>query len=239
MGRFSFFSNRITNLRLRWARTSPQRYVKFLRAKGCIIGNNLQFRGHLQNILIDVTRPSLITIGNNVCINDNNKLITHDWVSGCFKNKYGEIINSSGAITIGNNVRFGQNVVVLKGVTIGDNVFVGINSVVTRDIPSNSIAMGCPAKVICSMDEYYEKRKQKCIPEAFEYARSIQECFHRKPKVEDFWEEFPLFVDKGNMHLYPKLPYKRQLGDNLPYWIEHHKRIFDGFDEFLEAAGVK
>ena len=89
------------------------------------------------------------------------------------------------------------------------------------------------------VDDYYEKRKQKCILEAFEYAKSIQERFHRMPEIEDFWEEFPLFVDKDNMHLYPNLPYKRQLGDSLQYWLEHHKRVFDGFEAFLKAAGVK
>lgn len=238
-GRFYFITSKIDNLKFWWARTSPQRYICFLRKQGCSIGKNLKFRGGLKNISIDLTRPSLITIGDNVLLNANSQLITHDYVSGCFLNKYGAFINSSGAITIGNNVRFGRNVTVLKGVTIGDNVFVGINSVVTRDIPSNSIAVGSPARVICTMDDYYEKRKQKCIPEVFEYARSIQERFHRMPEIEDFWEEFPLFVDKDNMHLYPNLPYKRQLGDSLPYWLERHKRVFEGFEEFLEAAGVK
>lgn len=31
---------------------------------------------------------------------------------------------------------------------IGDNVIIGAGSVVTRDIPSGSVAVGCPAKVI-------------------------------------------------------------------------------------------
>ena len=37
---------------------------------------------------------------------------------------------------------------ILKGVTIGDNVTIGAGSVVTKDIPSNSIAVGNPCKVI-------------------------------------------------------------------------------------------
>ena len=32
--------------------------------------------------------------------------------------------------------------------TIGDNVIIGAGSVVTRDIPSDSVAVGCPAKVV-------------------------------------------------------------------------------------------
>ncbi len=52
------------------------------------------------------------------------------------------------SITIGENCWFGGGVIVLAGVTIGDNVVVGAGSVVTKDIPSNSLAVGNPAKVI-------------------------------------------------------------------------------------------
>lgn len=51
-------------------------------------------------------------------------------------------------VTIGNNVWIGGSVTILPGVTIGDNVTIGAGSVVTRDIPSNSIAVGNPCKVI-------------------------------------------------------------------------------------------
>ena len=49
---------------------------------------------------------------------------------------------------IGNNVSLGANVIVIGGVHIGDNVFVGAGSVVVKDIPSNCVAVGNPAKVI-------------------------------------------------------------------------------------------
>jgi len=51
-------------------------------------------------------------------------------------------------VTIGHNVWIGGSVTILPGVTIGDNVTIGAGSVVTRDIPSNSIAVGNPCKVI-------------------------------------------------------------------------------------------
>ena len=57
-------------------------------------------------------------------------------------------------VTIGNNVWIGGSVTILPGVTIGDNVTIGAGSVVTKDIPSNSIAVGNPCKVvktICSI----------------------------------------------------------------------------------------
>lgn len=51
-------------------------------------------------------------------------------------------------VTIGNNCWIGGSVTILPGVTIGDNVSIGAGSVVVKDIPSNSVAVGNPAKVI-------------------------------------------------------------------------------------------
>jgi acetyltransferase-like isoleucine patch superfamily enzyme len=47
---------------------------------------------------------------------------------------------------IGNNCRIGSNVTLLP-VEIGDNVVIGAGSVVTKDIPSNSIVYGNPARI--------------------------------------------------------------------------------------------
>lgn len=47
--------------------------------------------------------------------------------------------------------------------TIGDNVIIGAGSVVTRDVPSGSVAVGCPARVIGrfedSVGRYIETNK--------------------------------------------------------------------------------
>jgi len=51
-------------------------------------------------------------------------------------------------VTIGDNVWIGGSVTILAGVTIGDNVTIGAGSVVTRDIPSNSVAVGNPCRVV-------------------------------------------------------------------------------------------
>lgn len=55
--------------------------------------------------------------------------------------------------TIGNNVSLGLNVTIIGKVTIGDNVIIGAGSVVLKDIPSNCVAAGNPAKVIRFIDE--------------------------------------------------------------------------------------
>jgi len=51
-------------------------------------------------------------------------------------------------VLIGDNVFIGTGSMILKGVTIGDNSLIGAGSIVTRNIPSNVIAAGNPARVI-------------------------------------------------------------------------------------------
>lgn len=50
-------------------------------------------------------------------------------------------------IHIEENAWIGANVVVLPGVTIGKNSIIGAGSIVTRDIPSDVVAFGAPARV--------------------------------------------------------------------------------------------
>jgi len=51
-------------------------------------------------------------------------------------------------ITIGDDCWLGGSVIVLPGVTIGDNVVVGAGAVVTKDVPSNCMVAGNPARII-------------------------------------------------------------------------------------------
>lgn len=236
--KFNFFFRTIENLKLRYARRSPQKYLQYLRSTGIQIGDPISFHGNVKTIRIDVTRPSLVTIGDYVSFNANFALLTHDWGTFVFKNYYHDFLPSSGKVIIGNNVVFGRDVTVLKGVTIGNNCIIGAGSIVTKDIPDNSVAVGVPAKVVSTLDDYYTKRQKLCIPEAQEYARSIQERFHRRPVPADFWEEFPLFVDRENIHNYPEIPIRKQLGKSYDAWLSKHKRNYTDFEAFMKEAGL-
>lgn len=63
-------------------------------------------------------------------------------------------------ITVGDNVWIGAGVQVMPGVTIGSNVVIGGGSVVVKDIPSNSVAVGNPCRVIRPITD---KDKETCF----------------------------------------------------------------------------
>ncbi|MEC3885793.1 sugar O-acetyltransferase [Halobacillus litoralis] len=59
-------------------------------------------------------------------------------------------------IKIGNNVWIGANVTVLQDVTIGDGAIIAAGSVVTKDVPSNVMVGGVPAKELKKIDTSQE-----------------------------------------------------------------------------------
>ena len=54
----------------------------------------------------------------------------------------------SGAPTIGNKVWIGTGAVLTGNIMVGDDVIIAPNAFVNFDVPSNSIALGNPAKII-------------------------------------------------------------------------------------------
>lgn len=111
------------------------------------IGDNCNIGEHTH-----ITSINKITIGNGlltgryVYIGDNSHggLSIEEANTPPIKRK----LQSKGEVVIGNNVWIGDKATILAGVHIGDNVIIGANSVVTKDIPSNCMAAGMPAKVI-------------------------------------------------------------------------------------------
>lgn len=211
---------------------SSDRYIKFLRSKGIKIGNNCIVFDP-KSASIDFSRPSLLEIGDKVFLHKGITIMTHDFASYVFINKYNEFIPSHGKIKIGNNVWFGCNCTVLKGVTIGNNCIIGTGSVVTRNIPDNSVAIGSPAKVICSIDEYFEKRKREYKQEAIEFAKSIRERYQRSPRIEDFYDDFPAFVNGKNYQHYD-YPYHHIFTlQEFEIWKKNHQSYYKTFEEFI------
>ena len=98
------------------------------------------------NFNFTVLDEAKVTIGDDCFIGPNVSIYTAchstDPVERNSRREWAE------PVTIGDNVWIGGSVTILPGVTIGDNVTIGAGSVVTKDIPSNSIAVGNPCKVM-------------------------------------------------------------------------------------------
>ena len=53
---------------------------------------------------------------------------------------------------MGDNVKIATGAKILGAITIGDNVTIGANAVVVKDVPSNVVVAGIPAKIIRNYD---------------------------------------------------------------------------------------
>ena len=105
------------------------------------------------------TEPWLITLGDHVDVTAGVSFLTHEGgiqVARGLNEKLKDY-DYFMPIKVGNNVMIGIDSVIMPGVTIGDNEVIAAKSVVTKDIPSNSIVGGMPAKRIADLEGLMEK----------------------------------------------------------------------------------
>lgn len=108
------------------------------------------------------TEPWLITIGDNVHITNGVNFIGHDGGTLLFRHIIPDL-EITKPIKVGDDVYIGNNVIIMPGVNIGNKVIIGAGAIITHNIPDNSVAVGIPAKVIKTADEYFEKIKSESI----------------------------------------------------------------------------
>lgn len=134
---------------------APMKYAQ-------LAGVNLGREVHIYGSVSWGTEPWIITIGNNVHITNGVSFITHDGGTLLFRNQIPDL-EITKPIKIGNDVYIGNDVLILPGVTVGNKVVIGAGAVVTHSIPDNSVAVGVPARVIKTADEYLEKIKRESL----------------------------------------------------------------------------
>jgi len=113
-----------------------------------------------------ISSCSRICIGRNVKIGGNVRIFDHDFHaldyrirrSSKDKTHVGTV-----PVRVGDDVFIGTNAMILKGVSIGDRSIIGAGSVVTRDVPSDEIWAGNPARRI---------REMQCVPQTEEPRKS-------------------------------------------------------------------
>ena len=209
-------------------------YIKYLRKKGMRIGTRTIIYSP-RNTLIDETRPWLIEIGDDVKITHGVIILTHGFDWSVLKGVYGEVLGSSGKVTIGNNVFIGMNSIILKGVTIGNNVIIGAGSIVNKDIPDNCVVVGNPAKVVMSLDDYRQKRIQAQEAEATELVREYRKVYDKDPGEYEMSEFFWLFTNSAE-NLPERWNFQMSNGGNKAFSekiLAQHQKQYDDMEDFF------
>jgi acetyltransferase-like isoleucine patch superfamily enzyme len=134
--------------------TPKRRGANVLQSRGGLtVGENTLYNGECK-----IKGEDKVFIGKYCAIAENFRVIAsnHNYKFASLQNTF--YMNHFGTkppplrkqqpITIGNNVWFGDNVIVVPGADIGDGACIGAGSVVTGEIPPFAIAAGVPARVL-------------------------------------------------------------------------------------------
>lgn len=97
------------------------------------------------NLLLDKVYPQGIYIGKNSLIAAGTTILTHEHVKRDITNPRMPFVTDT---YIGERCFIGINATILPGVKIGDEVIVGAGAIVTKDVPSNSVVVGNPGKIL-------------------------------------------------------------------------------------------
>ena len=129
--------------------------VDYWRKRGAVIGTDCEIYPDAEL----GSEPYLITVGDRVRLNSGVRLITHDGGVWVLRGLYPELADADlfGPVRIGSNVHVGTGAMIMPGVTIGDNCVIGAGAIVTHDVPAGSVAVGIPARVIETVEEYAAK----------------------------------------------------------------------------------
>jgi acetyltransferase-like isoleucine patch superfamily enzyme len=87
-----------------------------------------------------------LEIGSFCSISAGVNIATHDTVQWALSG--GKLGYNYASVKIGNCCFIGNGSIINKGVSIGDHCLIGAGAVITKDVPSFSIALGVPAKVV-------------------------------------------------------------------------------------------
>lgn len=130
-----------------------------------------------------------------------------------------------------------RDVTICRGGEIGDNSIVGIGSVIMHKMPSNSVIAGTPAKVICSIEDYYNRRKTEQIDEFKSNVKAFKERYGRFPSILDLKEEWCMFITLEDLEKYPEVHnlIDWRLKDKYEQYFDSHISDHIGFDNFIKS----
>ncbi|MDE6125935.1 MAG: sugar O-acetyltransferase [Muribaculaceae bacterium] len=117
----------------------------------CDYGCNIHVgENFFANFNLTILDEAEVRIGSNAFIGPNVSIYTACHPLDAAERNSG--VEWAEPVTIGDNVWIGGGVTIVPGVTVGDNVVIGAGAVVTRDVPSDVVVGGNPARVIRRLD---------------------------------------------------------------------------------------
>lgn len=156
--------------------------VKYARKVGVNMGEGIHIYGNAYKMF--GTEPWAIKLGSHVHITDGVRFVNHDGGTLIFRHKIPDL-EITKKISVGDYVYIGNQSIIMPGVKIGNNCVIGAGAVVTRSIPDNSVAVGVPARVIKTSDEYFEKLQRESLHLGHLVGRekdlALQEILGREP----------------------------------------------------------
>jgi acetyltransferase-like isoleucine patch superfamily enzyme len=136
--------------------------VKYARSLGVKIGSDVRLISITPDSRTFGSEPYLLSIGDHVTVTGGVRFVTHDDGVWVFRQEVPDI-DVFGPIEIGDNVFLGRGAIILPSVKIGATCVVTAGSVVTKNIPSNCIDAGVPAKVSETTREYHESLEDRKV----------------------------------------------------------------------------
>lgn len=179
------FKNKVVDIKrfLQYGDLPTSYYIK----RGMKVGKNFNRQSGTR---FDPANCWLITIGDDVNIANNVRILAHDF-SACKYNEYFRL----GRVIIGDRSFIGANVTILTNVHIGKDVIISAGSVVSKDIPDNSVAAGNPAEITGRTSDFVAwelfqiSKSEKVFDLSYSYLGKITP--EKKVELLDYLEHHP------------------------------------------------
>ncbi|MXQ75093.1 acyltransferase [Rhodococcus rhodochrous] len=116
------------------------------------------------SVHFDLAGQHSISVGDRSVISEHVTILTHDYSLDRYAEKNallkpGEELYREAPVRIGNHAFLGIRVILMPGVEVGEGAVVGAGSIVTKNVEPHTVVAGCPARLISTTDEYWEKNR--------------------------------------------------------------------------------
>jgi acetyltransferase-like isoleucine patch superfamily enzyme len=149
-------------------RFSQKKYMaavnRVLKSSGVLVAGEPKWIA--PTVLFDVSFPGSIRLGNECVISQRVSILTHDFsldryfTANELQPPSHELVRKS-PVEVGDFAFIGLGAILLPGVTVGARSVVAAGSVVTKDVPTDVVVAGNPARVISSVAEWAPRAQDK------------------------------------------------------------------------------